>query len=91
MRRSIPFSFVPPLPAKCDVALAGPMRSPYPGEEIDRGRVTIHPGEVGPGAGEFHLDVQVAGLEGTAYVGEAVAKGPGGLEIGRAPVDVIVP
>jgi len=91
MRRSIPFSFVPPLPAKCDVALAGPMRSPYPGEEIDRGRVTIHPGEVGPGAGEFHLDVQVAGLEGTAYVGEAVAKGPGGFEIGRAPVDVIVP
>jgi hypothetical protein len=91
MRRSIPFSFVPPLPAKCDVALAGPMRSPYPGEEIDRSRVTIHPGEVGPGAGEFHLDVQVAGLEGTAYIGEAVAKGPDGLEVGRAPVDVIVP
>jgi hypothetical protein len=91
IRRSIPFSFIPALPSKCDVALAGPMRSPYPGEAIDPGRVTIHPGQLGPGAGEFHLDVQVAGLEGTAYVGEAVGKSPDGLEVGRAPVDVIVP
>lgn len=88
---SAPFSFVPALPARCSLELARSMSSPY-GEVLDRAHVVIHPAQLGPGRAEFHLDVDVTGLEGTAYVSEVVATSvETGVEVGRAPVYVIVP
>ncbi|HLM29691.1 MAG TPA: hypothetical protein VK360_07200 [Acidimicrobiales bacterium] len=87
------FSFDPTLAAGCSLELAGPLRSPYPHDQaIDTGRVEIRPAALSPG-GTFSLAVHAAGLEGSAYTGEVVARNVASPSVaGRtARVYVIVP
>ena len=87
---SAPFGFLRALPDDSQLALAGPLRSPH-GDRIDVGRVEIQPPELSAG-GEFRLNVDISGLEGSAYTGEVTATSPAsGAEVGRVDVDVIVP
>ena len=91
VERAGPFSFAPPLPEECDLELAGPLRSPYPGEQADQVRVTFVPGRI-RGADGFSLDVRTDGLEGTAYLGQVQARSRlDGLVKGLTDVDVVVP
>ena len=86
-----PFSFDPALAAECSLSLDEPMRSPY-GDQIDTSRVAISPSELGQGGREFRLAVDVRRLEGSAYLGQVVAKDKTtGAEVTRVEVDVIVP
>jgi hypothetical protein len=87
---SAPFGFRSALPDDSQLALAGPLRSPY-GEQIEVARVQILPPALSTG-GEFRLKVDIAGLEGSAYTGEVTAmSSASGAEVGRVDVDVIVP
>jgi hypothetical protein len=87
---SAPFAFHQALPDDCQLALVGPMRSPY-GGEVGVGRVEIRPPRLS-GGGEFRLNVDIAGLEGSVYTGVVAATSPAtGGPIASVDVDVIVP
>jgi hypothetical protein len=87
---SAPFGFRRAIPDDSRLGLAGPLQSPY-GEQIAVGRVEIRPPALSSG-GEFRLNVDIAGLEGSVYTGVVTAVNPAtGAEVDSVDVDVIVP
>lgn len=87
---SAAFAFRGAIPDNSELSLAGPLLSPY-GDRIDAGRVEIRPSTLSSG-GEFHLLVNIAGLEGSAYTGVVAAVSPAtGAAAASVDVDVIVP
>ena len=87
---SAPFAFRRMIPDDSRLSLVGPLLSPY-GRRIDVGRIEIRPPALSSG-GEFRLNVDIAGLEGSVYTGVVRATSPAsGTEAASVDVDVIVP
>lgn len=87
---SEPFAFHAAIPEGSQLALVGPMESPY-GDRIDRARVRIRPPALS-GGGEFRLSVDIRGLEGSLYKGLVGATNPATNAVtATVDVDVIVP
>jgi hypothetical protein len=75
----------------CELALEQPLRSPF-NDEIGAGDVGIVPAVLRRDEHTFRLAIHSAEVEGSYYTGTVVARTLTALhEVGRVPVDVIVP
>jgi hypothetical protein len=88
---SRPFALAAVASEDCELALEQPLRSPF-NDEIAARDVAIVPSVLRSGEHTFRLAIHSAEVKGSYYTGIVVAKTlTAPHEIGRVPVDVIVP
>jgi hypothetical protein len=85
------FSLAAVAPEDCELMLEQPLRSPF-NDVIGAGDVSIVPSVLKQGQSTFQLAIHSAKVEGSYFTGTVVARTlTAPHEVGRVPVDVIVP